>query len=522
MKRKQTLYIILFALLAISAFNSSCTDDRAEELTSIDYDRLFSPIEVEALVINRTDVRIAWIVSKEAESYTIELFENDSLTFAGTPVRVVENVTSDLLPFYFRELEGEMRYSARIKAIKANKSDSKWSGVYFKTAKEDIFLPSEDGDVEATAVTLRWMPGRDLTKITLEPGEIVYEVTAEEIAAGKATIEGLTGETNYVATLYNNTKVRGTKEFMTLVDIGNATPVYPEDDLTALLSEAKDGDAFALFPGIYETGNTLIISKNLEIKGVYPYDKPVLKGYISLEEGASLLMKDVTLDGAEIPQDKSSHAIVFATAEVVYNELNVDGCEIRNYDKGLMYLNVKAEVKTIIFHNNVIYNIKTDGSDFIDSRSGAFRTLRFTNNTVYNSVPGRDFIRYDDKSSDFPDVSSEILMDHNTLYGVANTASRRLLYVRFKRNKITFTNNIVAETAAIFTNQDNTDPNTAFGGNNFFNAPNLFSKSGSSSKFFDDSASEEAPGFKDTATGDFTLSNELLKARGTGDPRWVN
>lgn len=522
MIQKHTSYIILFALLVMSAFNLSCTDDRAEELTSINYDRLFSPIEVEALVINRTDVRLEWVMSKEAESYVIELFENDSLTFAGTPVKVEENVTPDQLPFYFRELEGEMRYSARIKAIKANQNDSKWSGVYFKTSKEDIFLPFEDGDVEATAVTLRWMPGRDLTQITLSPGEITHQVTAEEIAAGKVTIEGLTGETNYVATLHNNDKVRGTKEFMTLVDIGNATPVSPEDDFFALLAEAEEGAAFALFPGTYKAESAIKIAKSVEIKGVYPYDKPVLKGSISLENGSSLLLKDITLDGSEIPEDKTSHAIVFATADVIYNNLTVDGCEIRNFEKGLMYLNVKAEVKDITFNGNLIHGIRSSGSDFIDSRSGAFHTLRFTNNTVYNSVPNRDFIRYDDKSGDFPLISSEILVDHNTLYGVSNGSGKRLLYVRFKANKITFTNNIVAETVAIFTNQNNTDPGTAFGGNNYFNAPNLFSKSGSSSKFFDDAATEEDPGFKDPSNGDFTLSNEVLKAKGTGDPRWTN
>lgn len=58
MKMRRKKYIILYALSAIAIFNFSCTDDRAEELTSIDYDRLFSPIKIEAVVINRTDVRL--------------------------------------------------------------------------------------------------------------------------------------------------------------------------------------------------------------------------------------------------------------------------------------------------------------------------------------------------------------------------------------------------------------------------------------------------------------------------------
>ncbi len=518
MERKQRHYIILFAFLAAALFNFSCTDDRAEEITSIDYERLFSPIKIEAFVINRTDARLSWVINEEAESYTLELFADDSLTFAGTPVRTYEGVTGDQLPFYIRELDGETQYSVRIKAVATGKNESKWSGVTFKTGTENIFLPFQDGDVKATSVTLRWTPGKTLTAIMLEPGGIVHTVTADEIAAGSATIEGLTAETTYTATLKNGAKTRGTVEFMTLVDIGNAIAVYPEDDFIAMLAAANDGDAFALFPGNYGAGDMFVVNKTIEIKGVYPYDKPVLSGYISLEEGAGLLLKDVTLNGGAL----QGQSIVFNTAGVTYNALTVEGCEIKDYVKGVYYLNVASLVESITYHNNLIYNIQCDGGDFMDSRKGAFNSLTFTNNTVYNSAAGRDLIRYDDASGTFPGMTSTILVDHNTLYGVCNSSSKRLLYVRFKENKITFTNNIVAETSCIFTNQSNTDPSPTFGGNNFFNAPNLFSESGSSSKFFDDSADREDPGFVDAANGDFTVTNELLKAKGTGDPRWLN
>ena len=40
----------------------------------------------------------------------------------------------------------------------------------------------------------------------LEPGGIQHTVTAGEIAAGIATIEGLTAETTYTATLKNGAK----------------------------------------------------------------------------------------------------------------------------------------------------------------------------------------------------------------------------------------------------------------------------------------------------------------------------
>ncbi|MDD2514461.1 MAG: DUF4957 domain-containing protein [Proteiniphilum sp.] len=518
MERKQRHYIALFAFLTTALFNFSCSDDRAEELTSIDYERLFSPIKIEAFVINRTDARLNWTLNKDVESYSLELFADDSLTFAGSPVKTFSDVTGDQLPYYIRDLDGETHYSVRIKSVAAGKTESKWSDVTFKTGTENIFLPFQDGDVEATAVTLRWIPGRTLTSINIEPGGISHQVTAGEIAAGSATIEGLTGETNYTVTLKNGAKTRGILEFMTLVDIGNAIAVHPEDDLLALLAAANDGDAFALFPGTYGAGDMFVVNKTIEIKGVYPYNKPVLNGYISLEEGAGLLLKDVTLDGGAL----QGQSIVFNTAGVTYKALTVEGCEIRDYVKGVYYLNVASLVESITYHNNLIYNIQCDGGDFMDSRKGAFNSLTLTYNTIYNSAAGRDLIRYDDASGSFPGMTSTILVDHNTLHGVCNSSSKRLLYVRFKENKITFTNNIVAETSCIFTNQSNTDPSPTFGGNNYFNAPNLFSASGSSSKFFDDSADSEDPGFVDAANGNFTITNELLKAKGTGDPRWVN
>jgi hypothetical protein len=519
MKRRAIQSIISLALLAVTLCNYSCKDDRAEELTSIDYERLFSPIKIEALVINRTDARLNWVHNKEVESYTLELFADDSLTFAGTPVRIYEGITESELPYYIRDLDGETRYSARIKAVAAERNESKWSGVTFKTGTENIFLPFVDGDVEATSVTLRWIPGRIVTAIQLEPGGIVHTVTADEIEAGIATIEGLASETNYTVTLKNGSKTRGVLTFMTLVDIGNAIPVYPEDDLQAMLDVASDGDVFALFPGTYGDGSKIVISKSVEIKGVYPYDRAVLNGYISLLDGAGLVLKDLILEGTETD---GSQTIVYGTGDVEYGPLTVTGCEIRNYVKGLIYLNVRAMVESMTFHGNIIHGIVCDGGDFIDSRVGAMRSLTFTNNTVYNSAASRDFIRYDDASGSFPGITTEILVDHNTLHGVSNTSSRRLLYVRFRENKITFTNTIVAATEGIFSNQANTDPSPTFGGNNFFNAPNLFSASGSSSRIFDDSATQENPGFTDAANGNFMVTNEVLKAKGTGDPRWVN
>lgn len=518
MKKKLNIYIALFVFLATGILNISCSDDRADELKTVNYDRLFSPTKVEAFVINRTDARLSWTVSKTVDAYKLEVFADDSLTFEGTPVMEFKGVSGDQLPYYIHGLDGETRYSARIKSVSSGEVDSKWTGVSFLTGTENIFLSFEDGDVAATSATLRWTPDKRLTEIILEPGAITHKVTEKEIADGMAIIKGLDSETAYTATLKNGTKTRGVKGFETLVDIGNAIRVSPEDDLGALLEAANENDVFALFPGVYGDGSSITINKSIEIKGVYPYDRPIIDGYIQLNDGAGLVLKDLILDGGS----EAGHSVDFKSNDVEYKDFTVEGCEIRNYVKGVFYLSVKSLVNSITYNNNIIYNIECNGGDFLDSRKGAFYHLYFTNNTVYNSAVGRDLIRFDDASGNFPGVTPQIIVDHCTLYGVSSSSSsKRLLYVRFKENKITFTNTIVAETQGIFTNQSNTDPEPTFGENNFFNAPNLFSASGSSSKFYDDSASNEDPGFTNPTEGNFTVTNELLKAKGLGDPRWI-
>lgn len=516
--------------LAIAALTAAC-DDPDEEITNIDYDRLFSPVNLEARVTNRTNVRLTWSTVKGATAYNIEVFENDSLTFAGSPAKTISGVTANQLPYTVSKLEGSMKYSARVQAVGEGIAESKWSGVYFKTDAEQIFEAVNDEDLQATGATLRWTAGEAATEIILTPGDITHTVTADEIAAGAATITGLTGETTYTAKLMNGTKVRGTLTFTTLLDLGDAIAVTPEDDFAEVLANAEDGDAFALYPGTYKVMNTadgvesiakIAISKSIELKAVRPNDRPIINGCITLNDGASLLLRQIVMDGTGTD---GSQAITFNTAGATYNALTVEDCEIKNYTKGLYYLNVAAMVNEIVFNNCLVHDIECDGGDMLDSRKGAIKVLTLSNSTFYNSCAARDFVRYDDASSTFAGVTPAISITNCTLVGISNNSGKRLMYVRFKGNQITFKNNLVASTAGLFSNQANTDANPDFAGNNYFDAPtagSIITGSGDTAKVVaeDKSATTLNPGFKDAAGGDFTLSDEDLIYNQVGDPRW--
>lgn len=79
---KYIVATVLSALLII--FQTGCSDD-LNEIKEINYDRVFSPTYLEALVINGVNVRLTWTKNSSAHSYVIELFENDSLSFEGSP-----------------------------------------------------------------------------------------------------------------------------------------------------------------------------------------------------------------------------------------------------------------------------------------------------------------------------------------------------------------------------------------------------------------------------------------------------
>ncbi|MBQ8674070.1 MAG: fibronectin type III domain-containing protein [Bacteroides sp.] len=508
--------------LALAALTTAC-EDQDTEITSVDYDRLFAPIGVEARVINKTDVRLTWTPASGVTGYNIELFANDSLTFVGSPVSTY-SVDVDENPYVITALEGETKYSARLQAICEDASmTSKWSGVYFKTDAEQLFKALGENDLTATSVILSWTAGRNATEIILQPGNIKHTVTSAEVAAGQATIEGLTPETQYTATLKNGEKTCGEITFETLIDLGGATAVYPEDDFAQVIADAEDGAVLALFPGTYQsiaddgTQNKIVLNKSIEFKAVRPNDRPIINACFQIKEGAnSVSLKQVILDGTG-----SDGAQTFDyKSGTAFKALILEDCEVKNYTKGLYYLNIAAAVDEITINNCLIHDIVCDGGDLMDSRKGAIKVLTISNSTFYNTCKGRDFVRYDDAASSFADISApQIIIDHCTIDGVTSESnSRRLFYVRYAGNVITFTNNIVSNTIGNFSNQSKTNVPT-FKGNNYFNAAGL-NTAGGSGLFIDETGTTYDPGYKDAANGDFSLSHEELIYNKVGDPRW--
>lgn len=507
-------YIIGCLLLGAA----SCSD-APDELTSVDYDRLFSPTSLDCRPINQVDCIVKWNAVVNATSYVVELYEGETL--GETPVRVDE-VTEPTLTY--EGLLGETHYFVRVKAVGEAITESKWVEDTFETDPEQIFEAVANADLQATQVTLRWPAGEEADVITLTPADVEpYQITPEDIAAGCATITGLTPETEYTAVMTRGDKTRGTVTFTTPMDLGGATRLTPDMDFVAAIEGAEDGKVFALDAGTYvipaeEGAGKLTISSNVTLTAVDADNMPVINGSVALNNGASLTASNIIFDGT----GTESHAFDFVEVGNC-DHLSLSGCEIRNYSKGFFYLNLATLVNTITVDNCLIHGVECSGSDMFDSRSGAYNSFTLSNSTVWNSCAARDFIRMDDASDSFAGVTPVITVTNCTLDGCSNNSSRRLLYVRFAGNSITFTNNMVSnmpDCGRGFSDNSATAVPT-FSNNNYWNTKNLVSDGGDGkAKFFDADGTTLDPGYKDAANGDFTLSNEDLIDEQVGDPRW--
>ena len=518
------LYTMMFGLGTLAL--TSC-DDAMDEITSIVLNRDFAPIGLEAKSATENSITLEWTKSHDNVTYTIELFADDSLTFEGTASNTYTDIEATKLKI--SGLVYDTKYSARVMTIDNDdpNRNSKWSNVFFRTSAQQIFETPTENDIADRSVIMTWPAGEAATTVRVYVDDnLVKEqpVTADEVNEGKVVVTGLEPETAYTIRLYNGEKQRGSKDITTIADLNGATLVHEGDDLRTLIEAANDGDVFALYGGTHiipdsdteGKASSVKVTKSITIKGIYPTNVPVIKGRFEIYDGASLDISQVVIDG--IDNSTTDQAFNFKTAEATYPRLRVENAEIKNFGKGVYYLNVAATVQELTFYNCLIHDIVCDGGDMFDCRKGRIDALNFQQCTIYNSCAARDFIRMDDASA--RGGTPSITVDHCTIDGCAN-GGKRLLYVRYVGNVINWTNNIVTNTGAVWSNQSKTGV-PQFQNNVYFNCAklNIADVEGKTNMFADEAGKEADPQYKDAANGDFTVGNESVSKLGVGDPRW--
>jgi len=518
----------IFLVLGLATTVLASCSDPMDEITELKLDRNLSPVGIEAKGVGETSARLQWTATEGATSYEIEVFADDSLTFEGTPAKTMSVTTNEAR---LTDLVYDTKYSARIKALTEGQPnrDSKWAKVFFRTSAQQIFNSIKEEQIADRSVILTWPEGEAATKIVVTAVEaktsFTRELTADEVAAGKAVVEGLQPETKYSFVLYNGEKKRGTREATTIADLNGAILVHAGDDIKAIVAEAPEGATLALYGGTHliegaedVVAGALVVNKNLTIKGIYPTNIPTINGRFQIEEGASLSLSQLILDGTGTSGDQTFN---FKTADVTYGALDVQNVEIMNFTKGVFYANVAATIEAITFNNCLIHDVICEGGDLFDCRKSYIKALSFTNTTIYHCATTRDFIRMDDASGSFTDATPVITVDHCTIDNCCNeAANKRLLYVRFVGNTISWSNNLVTNTQAIFSNQSKTSV-PEFKNNAYFAADNLktvVEKDGN--LFTDDSATWLTASPYKTSSPNFTYNEDNAK-KNWGDQRWA-
>ncbi|WP_035634787.1 DUF5123 domain-containing protein [Flavobacterium gilvum] len=513
----------LIAILLLSLTFSSCETFNEPLLDGIGNTREFSPIDLKAFVRNKTSVELNWTVKEGVNSYVVEFSEDPNF---GTIYKSVE-VTAAQLPVTV-QLQGETTYSIRVKAKTSGLDDSKWSVTTATTQPEQIFLPIVPGDIQAKQATLRWIPNSDVTQIVLTPGNITRVITAAEKTSGIAIVTGLTAETAYTATLYNGTKKRGVQTFTTAVDIGNGILVKPTDDLLQVINNAAPGAALYLEPGDYTAqSGTITLAKTLTLRGLRSYDKPKVKLNFTLNSGvANFSLIDLDLTGSGVT---NASVITVSTAATI-TDILISNCYIHDYTRS-MFANTAgaARINSLTIDNCIVKNVNTNaGAEFIDVRTAYVKSVVLQNSTFDTCSDSREFIRLDQSSGlSGTGLTSSVLISSCTLYKVSTTVSgKRLLYVRFANNSSTVKNTLITDMPlGIYSNQNGTATPTTpptFSNNNYFNAPLLYA-TGTAANTIDASGTYGIldPKFANATNGDFTITNQALKDKNVGDPRWI-
>ena len=525
MMKTKHIFKGLITVLLLSIAVSGCESYNEGLLDGVGNTREFSPIGLTARIRNSTTVELNWTV-KEGENpdhYVVE-FSADDPEFK-TIYKTI-NVAASELPVQVT-LAGETVYSIRVKSVGASGlEDSKWSVATATTLSEQLFLPIQDGDIEAKQVTLRWSPNIAVTQIVVNPGAITHTITPAEKTAGIAVVTGLTAETAYTADLMNGAKKRGTTTFTTGIDIGTGILIKPEDDLNAKITEAASGSVLVLMPGNYNvfTGE-IALNKSITLRGLRSYDKPKLHVKFTVNAGTSnLSLIDLDLDGTGMD---NAAVITISGANSTYGDFVISNSNVHDYSRALIAANAAAsKLTSFTVDNSIVKNVNTNaGADFIDFRNTYVANIVLKNSTFDTCSTGRDFVRVDAVAS--PNGSSgtglitNALIESCTLYAVSNTvALKRILYMRFANNTSTVKNTLITNTTAIYTNQPTTTMPT-FSNNYYYDAPSFVDGTITNNKVDASGITSVNPQFADPATGNFKVQNQTLIDNNIGDPRWL-
>ncbi len=567
MKTKYTkVWSFLCATLMVccACLFSSCDEDVNDWGVDASHDRLFAPLVYETMQVSSTSVQMHYSQVVTATRYVFEFYK-DSLEFLPENFYRTDTIYADTLTVYkddaspakveyatlFGELAGSTQYCVRMKGLDENGKASGYLGVAFETPREQLF---ESATPTTESVTFTWTPTDRVTHMLLfdyvnvaeDPGatprwEYVVrdepiELTAEDIAAGSKTINGLESGTNYKVQICYNDEVRGEYTFKTLglgegivirVPWESETAVV---DMDALMEEYEVQGASNLTLE-FEPGKTYNINKwtlpsvdNLLVTSITTdqSNRPIINlPQISLSSSMlSIAFQYVTIDAKD-----DDSAYFFQPGSLNIGSITFEGCLIRNIKRSLLRTSGGLNTTNITVCNSVLQRIGWNGYGLINiSGTNTIERIEVTNSTL---------IDMGDQLMDIDAGIGEVIFTDNTLYQPVETSNANGLgrVFRFDNwNKIPASPGHVTVSNCIFAGPNGEVTLNAGGGNyDYFDySDNCYLTSDvptGGSRFEAINTLELTSGdlFVDPENGDFHFNpaTEIpAGVKSAGDPRW--
>jgi hypothetical protein len=533
MKTNKIFITLIFVLSILSLTN--CKDE-FKVIKTLNVDAAFSPTALTVSIVNFTQASFSWIQIGKAESYTLEFFENATLSFTGTPYKVIEGIKFNELPYIAEGFEGNTTYSVRLKAIGNGIGDSKYVSTTFTTGVEQIFLPLYSSQITETSALFKWKVTPGITRILITPvaggTAITIPINASAAAAGQINATGLTQNTNYDARIYSGTVSRGMLAFTTQANSVATQTVTPADDLATIIANAPNNAVIGLQPGTYDLTalNTEIISKTITLQSVSknPNNTKVnFKQFNVKGTGAGLKFTGIEFDGTTIADYFINVVGLNSDGEAaIFKSIIVENCKVRGTKNCLIRANRGGnnahKFDDIKFENDILYDNGVSSYAYFIMDKSEFKTFVVTNSTIYNSA--RQFISW--ATNITTAVTPLITVDHITL-NAFGSGGRNYIILDANGNTVTFnmTNSIVANTpkdATVGTSGFRGSGTLNFNNNNYFNLNTggglQVSVTGANNKTID-------LGWTLTTTTFALPAGSVLRTAGTandpiGDPRW--
>lgn len=435
-------HCFLFASLAL--FISSCKKDEVQT----EAPRIFKPSAVK-VVASESSAWLSWkaplFTGENQYSYTVE-FSTDSL-FSST----VFSGKTDSTGFTVKEGELKLRlkYFARVKAnATATQPESKYllsSG--FKIVGKQLFRANKTV-IRENSVDFAFFELAAGSKIVITPetgDAITINLSAEELAKRAMTIPGLSPSMKYTAELFSGSSSSGYLTFTTTAAIVYNIKITPADNLANTIANAANNAVIGLEDGTYELPALVgLAGKMITLRSVNGNPEKVkvnLKGFTFLGTGSGLAVSGINFDGTAYAAAYFCDMLSSGTVAANFKTFHAENSWIHGFTTAVLRADRSAlfSLDEMVVNRCLIYEFAGANYYLFHLDKLAFKSLKITNSTIYNSAPGLVSCK-----TTMPGTPAEVSVNACTINNIGYGSM--LLLINAVANPITFSvkNSIIA------------------------------------------------------------------------------